>query len=74
MGMKIDEEFVPDRRNEVETDDEENEAEINEEFVLLLKNSHQPKPILRLHKIKIVSFERRREEADDWKHGHEIDF
>lgn len=26
-GMKIDEEFVPDRRIEVETDDEENEAE-----------------------------------------------
>ncbi|KAI3507411.1 hypothetical protein L1887_22396 [Cichorium endivia] len=28
-GMKIDEEFVPDRRIEVETDDEENEAEIH---------------------------------------------
>lgn len=27
--MKIDEEFVPDRRIEVETDDEENEAQIH---------------------------------------------
>lgn len=27
MGMKMDEEFVPDRRMEVETDDEDNEAE-----------------------------------------------